>query len=64
MSPVALLTIAFIVLTAILVAAATAFLARAEGARTPTLITRAGIAFGATLTLAAVIATACADTLT
>lgn len=46
------------VIAALLVAAGAAKLARLDGASCPTAISRAGVAFGAALTLAAAITTA------
>ncbi|MFF4787820.1 hypothetical protein ACFY3E_41710 [Streptomyces griseorubiginosus] len=53
-----LLTIALILVIALLVAAGAAKLARLDGASYPSALTRAAIAFTATLTLAAALATA------
>ncbi|MGC0344207.1 hypothetical protein [Streptomyces sp. SLBN-8D4] len=55
-----LLTIALILVIALMAAAGAAKLARLDGASYPTALTRAAIAFTATLTLAAAVAAALA----
>ncbi|MET9111925.1 hypothetical protein [Streptomyces zhihengii] len=57
---VVLLTIALVIVVALLVAASAGKLARMEGATYPTALTRAGAAFAAVLTLAATVAAALA----
>ncbi|MFJ3213124.1 hypothetical protein [Streptomyces flaveolus] len=52
-----LLTTALAIIVAVLVAAGAAKLARMDGASYPTALTRAAVAFTATLTLAAAVAT-------
>ncbi|MFF0738972.1 hypothetical protein ACFYVL_01110 [Streptomyces sp. NPDC004111] len=55
-----LLALALVLVVAVLAAAGAAKLARLDGAGYPAALTRAAVAFTATLTLAAVLAGACA----
>lgn len=58
---VVLLTCALVTLAAVLIAAAAGYLARRDHASYPTAITRAAVAFAATLTLTAGLVTALAN---
>ncbi|WP_331724805.1 hypothetical protein [Streptomyces canus] len=58
--PIVLLTIALVLVVAVLAAAGAGKLARLNGASYPTALTRAAVAFAATLTLASALTTALA----
>ncbi|WAZ26595.1 hypothetical protein STRCI_008189 [Streptomyces cinnabarinus] len=61
---VVLLTVALVIVVALLAAAGTGKLARLDGATYPTALARAATAFGAVITLAAAVTAAIASVLT